>query len=260
MPIEPEIVVHCYFSQVPEHGSSAHADCAAALDEAGRERTARMVARRQTEFAAGRWLLRRAAGCHAPGRAEVELGPLEENGNALPRLPDLDAAGFHYSLSHSHGLVAVAIARDCAVGIDVEQARDPRDLAALIDEIAAPDERDWLAAAPDHAERLRRFYCCWTRKESQLKMHLRGIGDEPLQGLSARAGWAPEEGGESAAGFGLTWQRGEFAAAIAAERPFSVAAAILLPGAPGLAPEEAPPGEFWTLVRRPSQPARDRHA
>jgi 4'-phosphopantetheinyl transferase len=90
-----------------------------------------------------------------------------------PVLPQ--APGLHVSLSHTAGLAAIAIARD-PVGVDVE----PRDRdAAHLEHLAPqlhPDERRWIATAPDRRATLLR---CWVRKEAAMKG--RGIGlAEPL--------------------------------------------------------------------------------
>ncbi|EST21818.1 hypothetical protein N566_27090 [Streptomycetaceae bacterium MP113-05] len=82
----------------------------------------------------------------------------------------------HFSLSHTHGLVAVALA-DSAVGIDVEGVPDAR-TAADIAPMLHPVERAELAALPA-SERPTAFARCWTRKEAYLKATGAGLTETP---------------------------------------------------------------------------------
>jgi phosphopantetheinyl transferase len=67
------------------------------------------------------------------------------------------------SLSHTPGLIAVAVARRGAIGVDVEQHLD-RDFAALADHAFGPRERQEVAAGG-----LPAFYRIWTLREAIAK-------------------------------------------------------------------------------------------
>ncbi len=78
-----------------------------------------------------------------------------------------------FSLSHTRGLVGVALAWGCRVGFDVEAQR-PVDALALAPGILDDTERAEVAALPDPA-RWRRFLRLWTLKEAALKVHGAGL-------------------------------------------------------------------------------------
>ena len=67
------------------------------------------------------------------------------------------------SLSHTAGLIAVAVAQGGEIGIDVERHR-PRDFAALADQAFGPVEQQEVAAAGQEA-----FYRIWTVREAMAK-------------------------------------------------------------------------------------------
>lgn len=108
-----------------------------------------------------------------------KLPPLTFSYNAYGK-PIIPALSCDFSVSHTDGCVAVAVARE-AVGIDVERVKNARD------ELAArffhPQERQWMAR---QADRTRAFYEIWTRKEAYLKMCGTGL-HTPLQSFSTLA-------------------------------------------------------------------------
>jgi 4'-phosphopantetheinyl transferase len=80
----------------------------------------------------------------------------------------------HFNLSHTRGLVVLAVCREAEVGVDVEaidRALDPLRLAARN---FSPGERDTLAAASD-AQRHERFFDLWTLKEAFVKAIGQGL-------------------------------------------------------------------------------------
>ena len=84
--------------------------------------------------------------------------------------------GVHFSLSHTRGMVLIALASR-PVGIDVETLLD----APVVDELISqlhPDEAAELAVVPYEA-RPRAFARCWTRKEAVLKATGVGLNVEP---------------------------------------------------------------------------------
>ncbi len=87
-----------------------------------------------------------------------------------------DAAHAHFNLSHCDGLVACAVSRDVAVGVDVEPT--DRDVPVEIaDRYFAPAERAWLSGLPE-AERGLGFLRLWTLKEAVIKATGRGVAQD----------------------------------------------------------------------------------
>lgn len=78
-----------------------------------------------------------------------------------------DQPALRFNLSHTNGLVVCAVARDLAVGVDVEHIGRPAPLE-VVDHCFAPTEIAALRALPD-AEQQRRFFDYWTLKESYIK-------------------------------------------------------------------------------------------
>lgn len=83
------------------------------------------------------------------------------------------STGLAFNLAHSGDVVAYAVARAPAVGIDVEADRPEIDVTALAATCFSPVERARLAAMAEE-ERRDAFFRGWTRKEAYLKA--RGVG------------------------------------------------------------------------------------
>jgi len=90
-----------------------------------------------------------------------------------PRLasPRVDAIAF--SLTHTAGLVACVVARDCACGIDAEAFDRRGDFALIASRVLSDSERRAWEALPER-ERREAFLRSWTLKEAYLKA--RGTG------------------------------------------------------------------------------------
>ncbi len=86
--------------------------------------------------------------------------------------PALDAAfgdtDLCFNLAHSGPLALLAVARECAVGIDLERARPDRDDMAIADRFFAAGEAAKLRTLSED-ERPAAFLRCWTRKEAYIK-------------------------------------------------------------------------------------------
>jgi len=78
-------------------------------------------------------------------------------------------SGVHTSLSHSAGMIAVAISSDRPVGIDIQHLAPGLDVARLSARFFPPDEADYVAAGPDPGTRADRFARLWARKEAAVK-------------------------------------------------------------------------------------------
>lgn len=91
--------------------------------------------------------------------------------------PDIDtpesARSLRFNLSHTSGLVAVAVARDLTLGVDVEDRSRRTDTLSVARRFFSEAECTQLFANPrDHQHQ--RFFDYWTLKEAYIKA--RGMG------------------------------------------------------------------------------------
>jgi 4'-phosphopantetheinyl transferase len=87
----------------------------------------------------------------------------------LADYPDLD-----FNLSHTANKMVVTIAHNCDLGVDIEQCKPRKNLAALIDKCFAEEEKSYWQQLPEFQQTLA-FYRFWTRKEAFVKATGRGI-------------------------------------------------------------------------------------
>ena len=94
--------------------------------------------------------------------------------------PYLKNGDWHFSISHSGDIAAVAVSRDCPVGIDVEKIR-PVSARILLRVFSESDAHFVLGGSPvsngriEEREMLTRFFKVWTYKEAFVKMTGEGI-------------------------------------------------------------------------------------
>jgi 4'-phosphopantetheinyl transferase len=113
--------------------------------------------------------------------------------------PEALAVGLDFNLSHTAGLIALAVTHHSVVGVDVENASHQQPAMELASRFFSPDEVASLRTFAGDALNLE-FYRHWTLKESYLKAY--GVGlSLPLDRF----------------GFRLAAQRAEFYLASAAE-------------------------------------------
>lgn len=119
-------------------------------------------------------MLRRLLGAElhrAPEALDFEAGL-----HGKPRLAGADAgSGLEFNLSHSGDQALLGCAWRHELGVDIEQWREMRDEAALVQRYFSPAEQLAYAALPA-ARRSRGFFQCWTRKEAYVKAVGRGLG------------------------------------------------------------------------------------
>jgi 4'-phosphopantetheinyl transferase len=136
------------------------------LDE--QTRAARFAfARDRDRFVAARAFLRCLLGYYLETDASaIRLG-YQRYGK--PFLTEKHAdCGIDFNLSHSDGIVTVAISRAGAVGVDVEAIRPIDDRDILARRVLAAGEWERLQAVP-HQARDEAFLTAWTRKEAFVK-------------------------------------------------------------------------------------------
>ncbi|MGA2119440.1 MAG: 4'-phosphopantetheinyl transferase superfamily protein [Bryobacteraceae bacterium] len=166
---------HLWYWRVPERFGRPLGELEGRfLDAAEGERYARFrVAPPAHLFLASRFLLRTLLSRYWPARPEV--WHFTANRWGRPRVAEpAEAAGLHFNLSHTDGLVACLVGDREELGVDTETSRRPMaDMAQIAGRFFAPRE---VAALSEIAEagRQQRFFEFWTLKESYIKA--RGIG------------------------------------------------------------------------------------
>ncbi|MBI5853261.1 MAG: 4'-phosphopantetheinyl transferase superfamily protein [Planctomycetes bacterium] len=157
----------------------ARADVLAAahdgLDDEERARAARFAnASTLRDFVLGRWLMRSELAKWTGALAAGWRFPLDAHGRPIPRHRDRTAPDTpSINLSHGGGLVAVVVASDGPVGIDVESV--DRELPSRrLDRFLSQEEHAALAGLEPLARR-ERFWRIWTLKEALLKARGTGI-------------------------------------------------------------------------------------
>jgi 4'-phosphopantetheinyl transferase len=158
-------VVWCATAALPEDAVSA---AAASLSPDEHAHAQRLRFRDNArDYAVAHALLRRElsrGSTTAPSAWSFERGA-----HGKPFLAGHGAAAPSFSLSHTRGMVACALAPpEVAVGIDVEANQRDLDSARLAERFFAPPEVAALAALPARA-RQERFYDLWTVKEAVVK-------------------------------------------------------------------------------------------
>jgi 4'-phosphopantetheinyl transferase len=83
--------------------------------------------------------------------------------------PELEDGGdVRFNLSHTDGAAVIAVARERAVGVDVERIRHNIEVSDLAERFFSPKEVEWLRSQPAF-ERIAAFFACWTAKEAYIK-------------------------------------------------------------------------------------------
>ncbi len=142
-----------------------------ALDEAEQNRALRYHFERDRQrFIASRIALRRILGEY------LELEPaaviLTTGSNGKPALQH-DNSTIRFNLSHSDGLMLLALTSGSEVGVDVERVRDILELEMLLEQYFDPADATAIGSIPP-AERTSAFLHLWTRTEACLKAD--GVG------------------------------------------------------------------------------------
>lgn len=89
-------------------------------------------------------------------------------------LPDESNPNWHFNISHSGSLLALAISNQAPLGVDLESRQlSSAQIQRLARRYFSEDEQVWLAQYPESAHFLR----LWTIKEAVLKAHGGGIAN-----------------------------------------------------------------------------------
>lgn len=138
----------------------------------------------------GRYLRR------APATITFATGPYGKPALAGEHPPALE-----FNMSHTRGLALYALARDVAVGVDVERPRPGLDAVRLARRFVTAEEASRLADLA-LAERDAAFLRAWVRHEATVKCLGTGVGASDLSALGpAQRPWVRElDPGDGAAG------------------------------------------------------------
>jgi 4'-phosphopantetheinyl transferase len=167
-------VVDVYLVSIGDH-DRARAQCDFAClsaDELARHRRF-LVAGAALQFAVARTLLRAALSARfpiPPGAWTFEIGPAGK-----PALAASHGVELAFNLSHTDGLVALAVGHVAAVGVDVENTARRGATVEIADRFFAAEEVAALASLPANEQRAR-FFDHWTLKESYIKSRGQGLG------------------------------------------------------------------------------------
>ena len=178
---EQEVHVHV-LKDTPDLSAVQLETAATWLSSVEKARHDRYVfAHSRREFLLSRLLLRGTLSLYtgrAPGDHELLLGS-----RGKPFLDEtIPPGGLSFSLTHSHGLLGLAVTKGRELGLDIEAVREKSDLLGLARHCFSPRELAALTALPpsEHGER---FFALWTLKESYIKA--RGLGlSLPLDSFS----------------------------------------------------------------------------
>lgn len=161
-----------------------HAAYLKILDESERERQSRFrFSRDRLRYLVARALVRTVLSRYFPAVAPPEwIFSTNEYGRPSVANSSAISSSINFNLSHTCGLIALAVARKREVGIDVENVRTRTVSIDMANRFLAPEEVTALAQVPGELQRDRIFEY-WTLKESYIKA--RGMGlSVPLEKLS----------------------------------------------------------------------------
>ena len=162
------------------------------LDPDERERAEQFsVSEPRRRFVFGRAALRQLLGaCLNVGPATLAFGR-QPRGKPFLTRPAL-AGDLRFNLSHSGGMVAIALARGREVGVDIESIQRLDDWLLLAGRIFSSRELGELFSLPKSQQR-EAFFNGWTRKEACLKATGEGLSDDlPAIKVTLAPGKEPE--------------------------------------------------------------------
>ena len=92
-----------------------------------------------------------------------------------PALSDMYAAQkLNFNLSHTAGMMLLAVARERRIGVDVEKIRSDFNVLEIAERFFSPQEQSRLRNIPEISQ-YDVFFGCWTRKEAYIKAKGEGL-------------------------------------------------------------------------------------
>ncbi len=142
--------------------------------------------KRRQEFLSGRWLLDRALSTYLgqdwPHNFELQVSPTGK--------PFLKGEPIHFSLSHSHGWMGVAISTHGQVGFDMERVRELKDLVRFSQRALSSEQLREMQQVVDPVQSSNYLFWKWTEREAKGK--LSGEGLQYLEPFEFEAEATPE--------------------------------------------------------------------
>ena len=185
------------------------------------ERAERLrVPRTKDEFIVGRAVLRALVGMAtgtAAGAVRFEVGA-----QGKLAVPDVE-----FNVTHSRGLVGIALCREVEIGVDIEAMDRQIETLEIAKGSFSREEIAEIEGASDSEQRILTFYRIWTRKEAVLKAHGHGL-IKSLDGFSVSSRWEKEQ--QVFLDRGTKGQRTFFVREIIAKSGFMGAFAASVPG------------------------------
>lgn len=145
-----------------------HAQALAWMSEAERLRHGRLTPAARPEHRLARWLVRAALSRVLAVPPERWVFEAPRRGRPFIAGPP-EGLGLRFSLSHTPGFLAVAIAAEGAVGLDAEDTSRPGELMGVARRYFTRRELRELDAMATETDRRERFFALWTLKEAYLK-------------------------------------------------------------------------------------------
>ncbi len=135
--------------------------------EESRQRDRFHFQKHQHQYLVTRALVRTALSWYTNGSIEPDDWSFVTNEYGKPRIeyPDCDLT---FNISHTEGMVALALARGLDVGVDVEWLQRDGETVSLADRFFSPAEAHDLRSLAAYRQR-ERFFDLWTLKESYIK-------------------------------------------------------------------------------------------
>lgn len=88
--------------------------------------------------------------------------------------PEIQSGRWHFNVTHTEGVVVLAVSEGSPVGVDVERIDRPSNFEGLARRFFAPEEAAVIAAA-EESQRAALFYRIWTLKEAYVKAIGKGL-------------------------------------------------------------------------------------
>ncbi|XKM13490.1 4'-phosphopantetheinyl transferase superfamily protein [Orbaceae bacterium ac157xtp] len=137
------------------------------LDESLFTQTQDFSKHRQKQFIAGRFLLANLLHDHFQ---QPQLPPIIIANNSRPCFNNPNYPDFN--ISHSGEFIAVAVATQGKIGLDVEVNRPRKNYLNIARTFFSQNENNWLTTQKDP---LSAFWQLWTLRESAVKLYSKGV-------------------------------------------------------------------------------------
>jgi 4'-phosphopantetheinyl transferase len=125
-------------------------------------------------FLAARAMQRTVLARYAPGADPATLRFVKGEHGKPSLAPQFEAHRLHFNLTHTEGLIAIAVSRHRDVGIDAENRYERTTALRLARRYFTAEEARNLESLPLERQP-ERFYALWTLKEAWMKATGRGI-------------------------------------------------------------------------------------